>query len=163
MSTWLRGMGMLGLVAFGYVLGVSGIASPNRLQAQGRPKVEGISDDTANKIKAAVEALAAAGQALQGEQKLVPATTALNASAIVAGGVNALDDLESGRGVDPETFAALYAGLAVDEIKAKLAKDDERRLTYDGKVIKLYPISRLKFMYQERDRMLGIKIPAATN
>lgn len=159
MSKCLRGLGLVGLVALGYLLGAAGVGAPNRAQAQGKPKVEGISDDTANKIKAAVEALAAAGQALQGESKHVPATTAINASAIIAGGVNALDDLESGRGVDPETFAALYAGLAVDEIKAKLAKDDEGRLTYDGKVVKLYPVSKLKIMYMERDRMLGIKLP----
>lgn len=163
MTTWTRGLGMVGLVAVGYLLGSIGAARPTPVQAQGKPKVEGISDDTANKIKAAHEAVTAAAIALQSEQKHVPATTALNASAVLAGGVNAIEDLEMGRGVDPETFAGLYAGLGVDEIRLKLDKDEEGRLTYDGKVVKIYPISRLKHQYTERDRMLGLKIPEPTN
>ena len=59
--------------------------------------------------------------------------TAINAFLVLSGGGNALDDLESGHGVDPETFAALYAGLAIPEIGDHLAKDDQSRLTYKGK------------------------------
>ncbi len=155
MTTWMRGLGMIALVAFGYFLGASGLGRPATVEAQ--PPVEGLADDLALKVKAAHEAVTAAAVSLQGDQKLVPATTAVNSFAVLSGGVNALEDLESGRGVDPETFAGLYAGLAVDEVRAKLSKDEEGRLTYDGKVVKLYPISKIRLMYAERDRILGLK------
>jgi hypothetical protein len=157
MTTWARGFCLLGLVAFGYFLGSSGVLGPSRLQAQNADKEEALSDDAMLKIKAGQEAVSAAQAALQAEQKYVPAITGMNAYAVLAGGVNAVDDLERGRGVDPETFAGLYAGMAVDEVKAKLGKDENGRLTYDGKVIKIYSPERLKRAYAERERLSGIK------
>lgn len=70
--------------------------------------------------------------------------------AVLAGGINAVDDLESGRGVDPETFAALYADEATEDVKLHLGKDEDGRLTYKNKVVRIYPISRLKKMQAQR-------------
>src|SRR5690606_17445319 len=107
--------------------------------------------ETIGKIQAALQALQAAREALEGEGHYVPATQGLNVFAITAGGVDAVQDLESGRGVDPETFAALYAGLATDEVAAKLGRDADQRLTYNNRLIRMYPISRLKKMYSIRE------------
>ena len=162
MSIWARGCGMAGLVAFGYLLGATGIFLPANLQAQAKPdKADALTDDTALKVKTAIDSVAAAGSSLQNEQRLGSITTGTNAFAVLSGGVNAQDDLDSGRGVDPETFAALYAGLAIDEVKAKLEKDDNGRLTYNGKVVTLYSISRLKHMFAERERLAILKGGAA--
>ena len=107
-----------GLVGIGYVLGSVGLPA-SLLLAQANKGVQaaeeeagdksGPSPETAAKIKAADDALKAAMEALQNENAsfYVPATKGLNALAITSGGVNAVEDLESGRGVDPETFAAL--------------------------------------------------------
>ena len=61
-------------------------------------------------------------------------------------------------GVDPETFAALYAGLASPEVRQSLARDAQGRLTYKNKVIRMYPIARLKQAFLERDRLAGIEV-----
>jgi hypothetical protein len=151
---------MFSLVAFGYVLGATGLLTPEALQAQGKSTKKAqniVSDETAAKIKTATDALRTAADAMQSEQKYAPVTTNLNAFAVLAGGVNAVEDLENNRGVDPETFAALYAGLADDNIRAKLGTDSEGRMTYDGKVIRLYPVSRLKQMFEQREIVLGLK------
>lgn len=162
MSSWARGCGVAGLVAFGYLLGAAGTFLPSGAQAQVKPdKPDQLTDDTALKVKAAIDTVAAAGSALQNEQRLGSITTGTNAFAVLSGGVNAQDDLESGRGVDPETFAALYAGMAIDEIKAKLEKDENGRLTYNGKVVTLYSISRLKHMFAERERLAILKAGSA--
>lgn len=157
MSRVKQGALATGLVAVGYVLGASGLFAPVPLAAQPKPAVEGISEESASKIKAANEAMQAAVVALQADQKYVPATTGFNSFAILSGGVNAVEDLENNRGVDPETFAGLYAGLADDTIKSKLNTDAEGRITYDGKVVRLYPISRLKKLYADRDLLAGLK------
>ena len=73
-----------------------------------------------------------------------------NSFLVSTGGGDAVADLESGRGVDPETFAALYADLATDEIAQHLAKDGEGRLTYKGKLVRIYPIARLKELFTKR-------------
>jgi len=83
------------------------------------------------------------------------ATEGVNAFAVTTGGVDAMDDLEKGRGVDPETFAALYAGQANKEVADSLDHDDQGRLTYKNKVIRMYPVSRLKELFQERLRYAG--------
>lgn len=165
MSTAARGVWAFGLVAFGWFLGAGGTLQPARLDAQAQPADAGLSEDASQKVKAAIDAAAAAAATLQAEQRHAPITTGTNAFAVLSGGVNAMEDLASDRGVDPETFAALYADLAIDEVKAKLAKDENGRLTYEGKVVKLYPISRLKKMFAEREKLLTSKgaKPAATN
>ncbi len=149
-----------GLLAVGYFLGASGVLSlPSSLaQVTAEPDAApvGPSDDTLDKIKKANEALNEAMKGLQAEGLHVSGVQGINAFAITAGGVNTIQDLETGRGVDPETFAALYAGLASDEVAQHLGKDQDGRITYKNKVVRMYPISRLKRMYVERARMAGL-------
>lgn len=112
-------------------------------------------EDVMKKIVTAYEALKAAADALKNDNRYTPATKTINPYAVFVGGLNALDDLESGQGVDPLTFAGLYAGDAIDEILPHLSKDEEGRLTYKNRVVRLYPISRLKRLEQQRKELLG--------
>ncbi len=112
-------------------------------------------DETQRKIQAANDALKIAMEALKAESLYTPATRNMNVYGVLTGGLNAIDDLESGRGVDPETFADLYSGQANDEVLGHLGKDDQGRLTYKNKIVRLYPVSRLKRDYNKRLLMTG--------
>lgn len=145
------------LLAAGYILGASQILSPVALFAQADKEAKApaanqpnITDETRAKIKAAADALKAAMEALAEEQQYNSATKGMNAFAILSGGNNSLKDLKSGAVVDPETFAALYAGLAADSVVADLGRDPDGRLTYKGSVIRMYPIVNLKKVYANR-------------
>lgn len=161
------------LLAAGYVLGASQILSPAALFAQAEnEKAEktdkpaaapaanqpNISEETRAKIKAAADALKAAMDALTEEQQYSAATQGMNAFAILSGGNNSLKDLKSGAVVDPETFAALYSGLAVDSVAADLGRDPDGRLTYKGTLIRMYPLVRLKSVYANRAAITGEEI-----
>lgn len=148
MRTRIRILVAVGLVALGYVLGSSGVATPRALQAQN--EAEGPSEETQGKIRSAHEALTAAMAALEQEQRYTPVMKGVNAFAVLSGGADVKQDLETGRGVDPETFAALYADQATDEIAAHLSEDEQNRVTYKGKVVRMYPKSRLKQMFVKR-------------
>lgn len=153
MRTLLQFGVTVGLVAVGYALGACGALAPTPAGAQA--DATGISQEASDKVKVAIDALNGAAITLRQENRYQSAFNGINAFAITSGGVNALQDLETGRGVDPETFAALYAGLAVDDVAQHLSKDDQGRLTYKDKVVRLYPISRLKQMFAERARLSG--------
>lgn len=142
---------VLGLLGVGYGLGASGTLSSKPLGAQ----AAGPSDESRTKLKDAYTAVKAAAETLEQENLYVPATTTLNVFAVMAGGLNAKQDLEDGRGVDPETFAALYAGEAVAEVKEHLDQDEQGRLTYKGNLIRIYPKQRMKKIFQERSRYTG--------
>ena len=71
------------------------------------------------------------------------------------GGLDATKDLEDGRGVDPETFASLYAGRASDAIEPHIAVDDQGRLTYKGKLIRMYSRDRLNSAFTVREKISG--------
>jgi len=143
----------LALLTAGYLLGTQHVLSTDALQAQ--EEATGPSEESIAKIQVANEALQEAEAALATEGFYESATTISNTFAITAGGINALKDLQEGRGVDPETFAALYAGFANDEVKDKIGKDEQGRLTYDNKVIRMYPISKLKKVYTLRAQLAG--------
>jgi len=115
----------------------------------------GPSEETTKKIQLANDALKAATESLKNESLYVAATKPINVLGVLSGGINAVDDLESGRGVDPETFAALYADEATDDVKQHLGKDEDGRLTYKNKVVRIYPISRLKKMQAQRKVITG--------
>lgn len=152
MTTLRRSFVALALVALGYVLGAH--QSTSNVQAQGA----GDGAPSQEAVKAITDVYTAVQNAktvLSGEGKYNLATRSLNLSALGSGGVDAIGDLEAGRGVDPETFAALYADQATDEIAADLGKDEQGRLTYKGKVIRMYSVSKLKQMFQERVRYSG--------
>lgn len=145
-----RTFAVLSLVAFGYFLGTNHTQAVNA-QGLGGNDPDPI-EEAISKANGALEELKTV---LVDENKYVPATKTLNVSAMMAGGVDAIADLEAGRGVDPETFAALYAGQAIDEIAPEIDKDEKGRLTYKAKVIRLYSITRLKQVYQERLKYAG--------
>jgi hypothetical protein len=159
----------VGLVALGYVLGASQIFSAAALFAQpGGAKPPGqaagveVSDEVKNRIKAAADSLKAAADALVDEGKYTSAIKGVNAFAVLTGGGNALRDLENNAVVDPETFAALYANLATDNVAAELSRDGEGRLLYKGKVIRIYPLSRLKALYGVRGEITGEELLPAS-
>jgi hypothetical protein len=147
----------LGVVLFGlgYFAGTVQTDPVQAVHAQGSADANAPSDAVGKEISTVYTALQSARDILSQEGRYVPATQTLNVSAIVAGGVDAVADLEAGRGVDPETFAALYADQASDDIRPEMGTDEHGRLTYKGKVIRMYSVSRLKQMYQERLRFTG--------
>ena len=112
-----------------------------------------LAEDTQSKIHNAKLALQDAMDALESEGRYTAITDGLNAFLILSGGGNAMEDLESGHGVDPETFAGLYAGQAIAEVDDHLARDDQNRLTYKGKVVRMYSQSRLEQAYSIRTRL----------
>ncbi len=166
MRTFMRGGLGLALVAVGYVLGISGVFQSPRVEAQqappqaaDAPEVTGLNKDTQEKIKLAYDALVAAKEALANDGRYTPATEpdVLNVFGILTGGVDAVADLEAGRGVDPETFAALYSDLAAASLRQDIERDSEGRLTYKSKVIRMYPIAQLKQRFALRRQLAGIE------
>ena len=155
MRPFWKTVSVLGLVAVGYVLGMSAAFAPKPLRAQAAQVEGGPSEESRKKLQEAFAAIKAAAETLEQENLYVPATTVLNVFSVTAGGLNAVQDLEDGRGVDPETFAALYAGEAKPEVKEHLDFDEQGRLTYKGKVIRIYPKQRMKRIFQERTRYMG--------
>lgn len=167
MRTGVTFVAALALVTFGYVLGASQVLSPTVVLAQADAKkpaetTGGPSQETQDKLKSAADALKTAMEALQNETLYNPATQGMNAFAVLSGGLNVKDDLERGRGVDPETFAALYAGLATDDIAAEIGRDAEGRVTYKGKVVRMYPVSRIKSLYAARASLTGEELTSLT-
>jgi hypothetical protein len=149
-----------GLLAGGYLWGR--LDATVRHTAFAQEPEAGPSEETAKKIQAANEALKGAVEALKNESRYTVATKSINVYGVMTGGLNAMDDLESGRGVDPETFAALYAGEANDEVAQHLSKDEEGRLTYKNRVIRIYPVSRLKKLSAQRLVLTGeAQLPSA--
>lgn len=162
---WIVKAGVVcGLVAGGYLWGRWDATLSVGSTARAQESSAGPSEDVAKKIQAAYDALKQAAEGLKNESLYTPATKSLNTYAILSGGVNALEDLESGRGVDPETFAALYAGDAIEEVAQNLSKDEDGRLTYKNRVIRIYPISRLKKLHAQRLILTGeAQAPKANN
>jgi hypothetical protein len=116
-------------------------------EAPAKPSAEPIalkiSDADAEKVKIASDALETAQAALQQDGVYTPAIRGLNAYATLSGGLDAVADLEDGRGVDPITFAGLHAGLATDDVTTQLSYDAHGRLTYKGKLVRIYSAERL--------------------
>jgi len=149
-KTVLFGMLMLGI---GYGLGLSNMG-PTSAKAQDGDV--GISQETGDKIRAANKALNEAMESLQSEGKYESITEGINSFLVLSGGGSARADLESGRGVDPETFAALYAGRAIPEIQDLLGTDDQNRITYNNEVIRLYSKSRLRQILANRVKVTEV-------
>jgi hypothetical protein len=172
MRTSVKITGCLALLTIGYVLGASQLLSPQALLAQGDKKygsgkgksgadaaaAQGLSDETKAKIKAAADALRTAMEALQAEQRYDSAIKSVNAFSVLSGGGNSVKDLQAGLGVDPETFAALYAGLATDSIVVDIGRDIDGKMTYKGKVVRMYPISAIQAAYVRRADITGEEI-----
>ena len=150
-------LGSLLLFSAGYILGTtewSLFPTANAQNTDGEPDlVIELADDTRTKIHDATLSLQDAMDALQNEGRYESITDGINSFLVFSGGGNALEDLESGHGVDPETFAALYAGQAIPEVGDHLGKDDQGRLTYRGQVIRMYSESRLQQAYAVRIKL----------
>ena len=139
---------------FGLVAGQTDLVTTRYLAAQ---VTEDPSADTIDSIKKSIEALNVTMGALQSEQRYTSAIQGVNSFAISVGGVDALSDLEDGRGVDPETYAALYAGFASDDIRPHLGEDENGRLTYKNKLVRMYSTGRLKRLFAARANYQGFE------
>jgi hypothetical protein len=144
------------LVGTGYFCG----AAHMFVQSAGAQPEEEISASAADKVREANAALQSAMQTLESENRYAGIMLAPTAFLILSGGGDAQTDLESGNGVDPETFAALYAAMSVEGedglidplIKEGLAIDAEGRVTYNNEVVKLYSRQRLQEYFGGRMR-----------
>ena len=156
MQRFGHGFVLLTLLALGYLAGHVGLLAPQDLSAQNAAAApQGPSEDSVEKITSGFDAIKTAAASLKREGRYVPATSGMNLFAVSVGGLDVKGDLEKGRGVDPETFAALYAGLANVEIQEHIAKDSQGRVTYKGKVVQMYPIRRLTQLFKERLKYSG--------
>ncbi|MEX0716191.1 MAG: hypothetical protein WD066_06385 [Planctomycetaceae bacterium] len=165
MRNLVHGALALGLVGLGYALGASGILDPDVARAQQPAPAQpapaeaepgtaaALPDAARDGVVAANTAIKAALDVLQQDGRYVPVINSMNAFAASVGGADVLADLEAGRGVDPETFAALYAGLANETVSKDLGKDEEGRVTYKGNVVRMYPVSRLRALFQAREQL----------
>jgi len=108
------------------------------------------SADAQKKIDAALKAIADAQDSLAKEGLYDPAIEPTSAFAVTTGGSSAAKELEQGQPVDPETYAGLYAGFIRPDLKSKLTTNEQGELLYNGKLVQIYPISKLKVLYQER-------------
>ena len=143
------------VLAVGYVAGSIGLLTPADLSAQGAAAAQGPSEDSVEKITSSFDTMKTAASALKREGRYETATRGLNLFAVSVGGLDVKGDLEKGRGVDPETFAALYAGLETKEIEAHIDRDSQGRVTYKGKVVQMYPVRRLTQLFNERLKYSG--------
>lgn len=149
-----RALGILALIGFGYVLGASRpFATPG---ARAQQLLEMPSPDTIGKIKVANDAIISAAADLQTENRHRTATSTTNPFGVMVGGIDAVEDLRTGRGVDPYTFAALHAGLATDEVALDIAFVDGK-LTYKDRVVTMYSIDRLKKLFAKHQRILDTR------
>ena len=152
------------LVALGYILG----SCQPLPMAFAQPEDSSVSDEAAKKIVEAHDALKKAADQLKLESKYESVTKGVNSFSVLVGGINAKEDLESGHGVDPETFAAL--NVAVYQLKKNNIKDDQLadwvdtnllgydsngHLTYKNKVVRIYSIARLRKLNAQRQVVLG--------
>ncbi|WP_417851026.1 hypothetical protein [Thalassoglobus sp.] len=141
------------LMSVGYLLGQANVGA-NFVNAQ--QVGENVPEETVEKIRAANRNLNEAMEALKSAGLYESVTEGPNAFLILSGGGSARQDLESGRGVDPETFAGLYAGRAIPEIQDLIGKDEQNRLTYNDEVIRIYSKSRLQRVLANRTKLTEV-------
>lgn len=147
-----RSLSCVVLLFAGYVLGASQFGGSRWLRAE-------LQDETLptairDRLRETNHAISDTMQVLQEEKRYVPAIAGINAFATSAGGVDAVADLESGHGVDPETFAGLYAGLALPEIAEHVGRDAEGHVTYKNKIIRIYSPTRMKQLFALRAELV---------
>lgn len=141
------------LVGVGYLLGSLNLFDQNEARAQ-----PAAGNKTAiDKVRDAQKAVDEAQQALISDKSYQPVISGLNSFATTVGGVDALKDLEEGRGVDPETFAGLYAGQILSKYEAHLGTNQNGQLTYKNKVIRMYSVDRLKKLFARRAEIMDTK------
>lgn len=153
MRTIWKTVSIFSIFGLGFLAGTMQWSAQSTAVAQNND--EGASEEVTKSITAAYSALQTVRSNLNQEGRYTPAAKMLNVTGVMAGGIDAMADLESGQGVDPETFGALYADMASDEVSIDLDTDENGRLTYKGKVIRMYSIERLKAFYRQRLKFAG--------
>ncbi|SFJ19540.1 hypothetical protein [Planctomicrobium piriforme] len=139
------------LMGAGYLMGAGQLSLP-------AVTAQDAADPTAMKIHNVHRSLLDAKDALETDGKYTAITDGLNAFLILSGGGNAKEDLESGRGVDPDTFAALYAGRATPEIAPLLGVNEQGQITYNNEVIRMYSKSRLQKAFADRLKFVELEM-----
>jgi len=146
MRTCVRALTVVVLVGLGYALGSLHLLDSQPARAQvAQPQADSLNE----RIKKSYRDLKAIQDDLVRDGRYQPAVNGVNSFAVTVGGVNAMKDLEEGRGVDPETFAGLYAGQATDRVAVNLTTKNNR-LYYKGQVVRMYSVSRLKKLWKRR-------------
>jgi len=155
----------LALVGVGYFLGTSDVLQPAHTSAQPPSANEDeqnqavpLANETVQQIQMASEALTQAMETLRLEGRYNPAAVPMNPFLILTGGGDAIEDLEQGNGVDPITFAQLYAGMAMREVGDEITRDEQNRLLYKGRLIRMYSIERLQKRYEMHQRILEKRV-----
>ena len=153
MRTSLRVLSVTAVLGAGYVLGSLNLFAPNTVSAQpAGTKTDAIEA----KIKKAHEDLKTLQKELVNAGRYQPVVTGVNSFAVTVGGVNAVKDLEEGRGVDPETFAGIYAEQFQPNLASSFKKDRDGRWTYKNKVVRMYSEKRIKELIANRLRIAGV-------
>jgi hypothetical protein len=147
----LAGSGFLFLT--GLVAGTLLSQAPPSLHAQQDSQKTQVSDDVLKAYKLAHKAVRELNNLFVASGESTTVFGGVNYFATSVGGINAERDLEEGRGVDPETFAALYAEMASPKIAQHLDFDEQGRLRYKKNVIRIYSRDRLKQLFQRRDQL----------
>lgn len=142
----------------GYFCGRSNGLAPEQIQAQTDESSirSQLSEQSNEKLRDVFDALNGATASLQGEGRQKSAIQGFNAFSVTVGGIDAVQDLEEGRGVDPETFAGLYAGAASDEVAPHITVNDDGQVLYKDKIVRMYSTGRLKRLFSERLKMSGL-------
>ncbi|HVJ88025.1 MAG TPA: hypothetical protein VM452_20340 [Caulifigura sp.] len=153
MRRWQTALAYTSVLSLGYFAGLSGFSPLTPLAAQ----ESGALTKPNAKLSAAFTALSEAADSLKTDGQYEAITQGTNAFLVLAGGGSAKSDLESGGGVDPETYGALYAGLVAPEIADQITKDDTGRLLFNGQVIQMYSKSKLQRVYANRLRLAGAR------
>lgn len=159
-------MGRLKTVVSGLILFAAGYATatlngfaPSQIEAtqdaaaQDAAAQGQLSEDALKAYKKVSKAIRELNNLYVASGESTSAFDGVNYFAASVGGINAERDLEEGRGVDPETFAAIYAGKASPKIKENLDRDELGRLRYKKIVIRLYSQERLQMMFKQRDQL----------
>jgi hypothetical protein len=152
------------LIALGYLIGSSQIFQA----ASAQNSDAAVSEESAKRVFEANEALKKAASQLILDSRYSSATKSVNSYAVLAGGIDVKEALESGQGVDPDTWAAL--NVAIYELKKSRVKDDSLsdwvdtnlfdfdnngHLTYRNKIVRIYSISKLRKLNAQRSLVLG--------
>lgn len=147
----------IALVGFAFVAGITVgnfLAAPTpTLQAVEDEPIQEYSKDVRLAYQKSKKALTDLNNLFVAGGTQTSAFTGLNYFAASVGGIDVEKDLEEGRGVDPETFAALYADRANAKISEHLDYDEEGRLRYKKNVIRLYSRDRLKQLFNRRTQL----------
>ncbi|MEZ6034848.1 MAG: hypothetical protein R3C17_17285 [Planctomycetaceae bacterium] len=157
-----------GLVLFaaGFVCGHLDSALPSMLNAQ-QDNPSKYSEQMLTAYQKARKAVVDLNDMFIATGQSTAAASDVNYFSVSVGGIDVHRDLEEGRGVDPETFAALYAyeDQITNGVKERIFKqfgvdvsqhldtDDNGRIRYKQKVVQLYSTERLNELFNRRDEL----------